>query len=83
MLATRPARSPGGRLGGADRRVDQVGSSPMLAMAVDQATGQTLALLVTFLGVGLLVNVMIIYIILQVLAERRQNREANERQLAP
>ncbi len=40
--------------------------------------GQTLALLVTFIGVGVLVNVLIVYIILQVLAERKQNREYNQ-----
>ena len=37
--------------------------------------GQTLALLLTFLGVGVIANVLIIYAIVQVLAERRQNRE--------
>jgi hypothetical protein len=41
--------------------------------------GQTLALLATFLGIGVLVNLLIVYIVAQVLAERRQNQEANER----
>jgi hypothetical protein len=41
----------------------------------DQAFGQTLALLATFLGIGVLVNVLIVYIIGQVLAERKQNQE--------
>jgi len=41
----------------------------------DQALGQTLALLATFLGIGVLVNVLIVYIIGQVLAERKQNQE--------
>ena len=48
-----------------------------MLVAANQALGQTLALLVTFLGIGVLVNVLIIYIIAQVLAERKQNREAN------
>ena len=39
------------------------------------SSGQTLALLLTFLGVGVIANVLIIYAIVQVLAERRQNRE--------
>jgi Na+-transporting methylmalonyl-CoA/oxaloacetate decarboxylase gamma subunit len=39
------------------------------------ALGQTLALLVTFLGVGVLVNVLIFFILAQVLGERKQNRE--------
>jgi hypothetical protein len=48
-------------------------------MLVDanQALGQTLALLATFLGIGVLVNVVIIYIVAQVLSERKQNQEAN------
>ena len=37
--------------------------------------GQTLALALTFLGVGVIANVLIIYAVVQVLAERRQNRE--------
>jgi hypothetical protein len=42
------------------------------------ALGQTLALLATFLGIGIVVNVLIVYIIGQVLAERRQNQERQE-----
>jgi hypothetical protein len=37
--------------------------------------GETLALLITFIGIGIVVNVLIVYIIFQVLAERRQNQE--------
>jgi CHASE1-domain containing sensor protein len=43
------------------------------------ALGQTLALLVTLLGIGLLVTVLIVYIVFQVLGERKQNRERMER----
>jgi hypothetical protein len=39
------------------------------------AFGQTVALLVTFLGIGVLVNALIAYIIAQVMVERRQNQE--------
>ena len=39
------------------------------------AFGQTLALLITFLGVGVIANVLIVYVIAQVLAERRENQE--------
>ena len=45
----------------------------------DEATGQTVALLATFIGIGILVNVLIVYIVAQVLAERKQNQEFNER----
>ena len=37
--------------------------------------GQTIALLLTFLGIGVIVNVLIIYVVAQVLAERKQNQE--------
>ena len=37
--------------------------------------GVTLALLLTFLGIGVIANVLIIYAVVQVLAERRQNQE--------
>jgi len=47
----------------------------MLLLA-DTALGQTLALLATFLGVGVVANLLIFYIVAQVLAERKQNQEA-------
>jgi hypothetical protein len=37
--------------------------------------GQTLALLITFLGIGVLVNGIIVYVVAQVMVERRQNQE--------
>ena len=40
--------------------------------------GETLALAITFLGIGLVANVLIGYAVVQVLAERRQNRERAE-----
>ncbi len=42
--------------------------------------GTTIALLLTFLGIGLIVNVLIVYIVAQVFAERRENQERLERQ---
>ena len=42
--------------------------------------GTTVALLLTFLGIGVIVNVIIVYIVAQVLAERKENRERVERQ---
>jgi phage shock protein PspC (stress-responsive transcriptional regulator) len=47
----------------------------VLVLGFDQATGQTLALLATFIGIGVLVNVLILYVIAQVFAERKQNQE--------
>jgi hypothetical protein len=48
-------------------------------LAADAAVDQTLALLATFVGIGILVNVLVVYVIGQVLAERRQNQERRER----
>jgi hypothetical protein len=45
-----------------------------MVIATD-ALGQTLALLATFLGIGVLVNLLIVYIVGQVLSERKQNQE--------
>ncbi len=41
--------------------------------------GVTLALLITFLGIGVIANILIVYVVAQVLAERRQNRERQTR----
>jgi len=58
------------------------GRLPLVAFALihfSHALGQTLALLATFLGIGVLVNLLIVYIVLQVLAERRENQERQQR----
>ena len=52
----------------------------MLLIPADTALGQTLALLVTFLGVGVVANVLIVYAVAQVLGERKQNRENSSRE---
>jgi hypothetical protein len=43
------------------------------------STGQTIALLLTFLGIGVIANVIIVYAVATVLAERRQNKERRQR----
>jgi hypothetical protein len=43
------------------------------------AGGQTLALAITFLGIGVVANVLIVYAVAQVLAERKQNQERQRR----
>ena len=40
--------------------------------------GQTLALLLTFLGIGVIANVLIVYVVAQVIAERKQNQERQQ-----
>jgi phage shock protein PspC (stress-responsive transcriptional regulator) len=47
----------------------------MLPLAFSPATSNTLALLITFVGIGVLVNVLIVYIVFQVIAEHKQNQE--------
>jgi hypothetical protein len=46
-----------------------------MVVLADAATGQTIALLITFLGIGVLVNLLIVYVVAQVLGERKQNQE--------
>ncbi len=49
-----------------------------MLIGADQALGQTLALLVTFIGIGIVANVLIVFVVAQVFAERKQNRERGE-----
>ncbi|MBV9050079.1 MAG: hypothetical protein JOY58_17530 [Solirubrobacterales bacterium] len=42
------------------------------------AFGQTLALLITFIGIGIFVTALVGYIVGQVLAEHRQNQERQQ-----
>jgi hypothetical protein len=44
----------------------------------DAALGQTLALIATFGGIGVFVNLLIFYIIAQVLGERKENQEYHQ-----
>jgi len=43
--------------------------------AASQAFTFTFGLLVTFLGIGVLANILIVYAVIQVLGERQQNEE--------
>jgi hypothetical protein len=51
-----------------------VGSLQMAVLATS-ALGQTLALVATFIGIGVLANILILYVIAQVFAEHKQNQE--------
>jgi len=48
----------------------------MLVLATDPATSKTIGLLVTFIGIGIIVNVILVYIAFLIIGERRQNRES-------
>ena len=43
------------------------------------ASGQTLALLITFLGIGVIANVLIIYAVSQAWAEHKENQARQQR----
>jgi hypothetical protein len=43
------------------------------------ATATTVSLLIVFGGIGVLVNILIVYAVAQVLAERRDNQDREER----
>jgi hypothetical protein len=47
----------------------------MLLLATDEATSKTIGLLVTFIGIGIIVNVILVYIAIQIRGERRQNQQ--------
>ena len=60
------------------RRSAEVGCRAKMFIWADSC-GQTLALLATFLGIGVLVNVLIVYIVFLVLGEHKQNQEHRPR----
>jgi phage shock protein PspC (stress-responsive transcriptional regulator) len=49
-----------------------------MLLPADAALGQTLALLATFLGIGVIVNLLVVYIVAQVAAERKENQERQQ-----
>jgi hypothetical protein len=50
-----------------------------MLLAASEAFAKTFGLAVTFLGIGLIVNVILIYIAIQIRGERRQNQELSSR----
>jgi hypothetical protein len=46
-----------------------------MLIASSAAFSKSFGLIVTFLGIGLIVNVIVIYIAVQIRGERRQNKE--------
>ncbi len=47
----------------------------MLQLATDPATSKTIGLLITFVGIGILVNIIVVYIAVQIRGEREQNQD--------
>jgi hypothetical protein len=52
-------------------------------IATDEAVVKTIGLIVTFGGIGVIVNVILIYIAIQIRGERRQNQEYMESRRPP
>ena len=52
-----------------------------MVLAANEAFSKTAGLLITFVGIGLIVNVILVFIAIQIRGERRQNREYRERLL--
>jgi hypothetical protein len=50
-----------------------------MLLAASQAFSKTVGLIITFGGIGVIVNVIIVVIALQIRGERRQNQEYRER----
>jgi acid phosphatase family membrane protein YuiD len=47
----------------------------MLVLAASEAVAKDIGLGATFLGIGLVVNIIVVYIAIQIRGERRQNKE--------
>jgi ABC-type transporter Mla subunit MlaD len=54
-----------------------------MVIAASEAFTKTFGLVVTFGGIGLIVNVIVVYIAVQIRGERRQNREYLESRRPP
>ncbi len=46
-----------------------------MLLALDAATKTTLGLLITFIGIGIIVNIILVFIFVQIRGEHRQNLE--------
>jgi hypothetical protein len=54
-----------------------------MPLAASQAFVKTLGLIITFGGIGVVVNIIIVYIAVQIRGERRENREYMESRRPP
>jgi hypothetical protein len=54
-----------------------------MVLAVSKAFSMTVGLIITFGGVGLIVNAIVVYILVLVRGEHRQNREYAESRRPP
>jgi hypothetical protein len=52
-----------------------------MVLAASEAVSKDIGLIATFGGIGVVVNVIVVYIAIQIRGERRQNQEYRERLL--
>lgn len=64
-----------GRRGGRTRSAGRFAKLPRVIALASPAFTFTFGLLVTFLGIGVIANILIAYAVVQVLGERQQNEE--------
>ena len=50
-----------------------------MVLAASQAFSKTTGLVITFVGIGLIATVLVVFIAIQIRGEREQNREFRER----
>jgi len=54
-----------------------------MPLAASEAFAKTFGLIVTFGGIGVIVNIILVYIAVQIRGERRQNQEYRESRRPP
>src|SRR2546430_15843779 len=76
-------RAPCDRVGPPAQGYDTGGRSvarlPLVVLAISEAASKTIGLAVTFGGIGVLGNIILLLIAVQIRGERRQNQEERER----
>jgi hypothetical protein len=74
-----PGRRPGGRQReGYDTSARPVARLRAMLLAISKALSMDIGLIATFGGIGVVVNVIVVYIAIQIRGERQQNREYRE-----
>jgi hypothetical protein len=66
---------------GYDTAARPVARLPGMLLATSEAVSKDVGLLATFVGIGLIVNVIVIFIAIQIRGERQQNKQYRERLL--
>ena len=68
---------------GYDTHASAVARLPEMLLAASAAVSKDIGLIATFGGIGLIVNIIVVYIAIQVRGEHRQNQEYREQPREP